>query len=99
MIHLDTLILKLLSEQEMYGHQVIAELDNRSNGYFKAKTGTIYPLLQSLEERKLVTSFSAQLYGRERKFYKITSAGREYLNAEISKWCEYSDTVNKIFEI
>lgn len=99
MPHLDTLILKLLSEQEMYGHQVIAELNSRSNGYFKAKTGTVYPLLQSLEEKKFVTSYTAPIYGRERKFYKITPAGKDYLLTEISHWREYSDTVNKIFEI
>ena len=98
MLHLDTLLLKTISGSEMYGHQIIAELDRKSNGYFKIKTGTIYPLLQSLENRKLLVSHTAQHLGRERKFYKITAAGDKYLNSEMLKWQEYANAVNCIFE-
>ena len=98
MLHFDTLILKTLSGEEMYGHQILAELDSRSNGYFKIKTGTIYPLLQSLEKRKYIVSHTAQHLSRERKFYRITTAGEEYLNCEILKWQEYTNAVNCVLE-
>jgi DNA-binding PadR family transcriptional regulator len=49
-------LLLLLSEKPMYGYEIIRELEKRFAGYWKPKTGTIYPALERLEENKLVTS-------------------------------------------
>ena len=46
------LVLKLLDGQDMYGYQMIEELSRRSERAFALKTGTLYPLLHSLEERQ-----------------------------------------------
>ena len=48
------LVLKLLDGQDMYGYQMIEELARRSERAFALKTGTLYPLLHSLEEKELV---------------------------------------------
>ena len=42
---LEILVLHLLSEQDMYGYQLIMALDERSQGMFKLKEGTLYPIL------------------------------------------------------
>ena len=47
------LVLALLKEQEMYGYQIIEELEKRSNQVFHLQEGTLYPLLHSLEKDKL----------------------------------------------
>ena len=47
------LVLKLLDGQDMYGYQMIEELSRRSERAFALKTGTLYPLLHSLEEKEL----------------------------------------------
>ena len=49
-------LLILLSERPMYGYEIIRELGKRFAGYWKPKTGTIYPALEKLEQDKLVTS-------------------------------------------
>ena len=49
-------LLILLSERPMYGYEIIRELEKRFSGYWKPKTGTIYPALEKLERAKLVTS-------------------------------------------
>ena len=49
-------LLILLSERPMYGYEIIKELAKRFAGYWKPKTGTIYPALERLEQDKLVTS-------------------------------------------
>src|SRR2546427_632522 len=49
-------LLLLLSEKPMYGYEVIRELEKRFSGYWKPKTGTIYPAFEKLEEGGLVTS-------------------------------------------
>ena len=43
-IHLDLMILKLLSKEEMYGYQIVSELKKISDEYFSLQTGTVYPL-------------------------------------------------------
>src|SRR5947209_2610746 len=49
-------LLILLSERPMYGYEIIKELEKRFSGYWKPKTGTIYPALEKIEQDKLVTS-------------------------------------------
>ena len=51
------LVLKLLDGQDMYGYQMIEELSRRSERAFALKTGTLYPLLHSLEEKELNRSY------------------------------------------
>jgi DNA-binding PadR family transcriptional regulator len=38
-------LLILLSEGPKYGYEIITELEKRFSGYWKPKTGTIYPAL------------------------------------------------------
>jgi Fe2+ or Zn2+ uptake regulation protein len=51
------LILKLLESRDMYGYQIIEELNRRSNNIFELKAGTLYPLLHSLRQKELLTSY------------------------------------------
>ena len=50
------LLLKLLSEKDMYGYEMIETLRERSQNVFELKAGTLYPLLHSLESRQLLAS-------------------------------------------
>ena len=45
----DFLVLHLLSREEMYGFQIIKKLFDTTDGEIEMKTGTLYPLLQALE--------------------------------------------------
>ena len=49
-VGIDSLLLCLLTQQPMYGYQIIDELHKRSQGYFKLKEGTLYPALHRLEK-------------------------------------------------
>ena len=42
------LILKLISEKDMYGYEMIDTLSKRSDNVFELKVGTLYPLLHSM---------------------------------------------------
>ena len=44
------LILKLLSEKDMYGYEMIDTLRQKSQNVFELKAGTLYPLLHSLDD-------------------------------------------------
>lgn len=47
--------LLLLSEQPMHGYQLIQEVSERSNGIWTPSPGSIYPVLQQLEDEGLVS--------------------------------------------
>ena len=51
------MLLKLLSEKDMYGYEMIETLRKRSENVFELKAGTLYPQLHSLEEKRYLDSF------------------------------------------
>ena len=93
----DMLVLSLINEMDMYGYQIIDELVKRSNHTFDLKTGTLYPLLHLLEQKKYVKSYEAEAStGKIRKYYQITDAGRKYLLLKQREWEEYANAVNRV---
>ena len=94
----ETLILSLLALESMYGYMLVKEIDSRSSGYFHLKEGTIYPALHRLERDKLVESswWEECPGGQTRRYYKITSRGRERLHSLIQEWDLFTSAVNLI---
>ncbi|MCI8628339.1 MAG: PadR family transcriptional regulator [Firmicutes bacterium] len=93
------LLLKLLEEKDMYGYMMIEELSKKSDNTFSLKAGTLYPLLHTMEEKELVTSYySNSNNGRQRKYYSITKKGKGHLKQKKEEWQQYSCTVNKILK-
>lgn len=98
-------LLILLSERPMYGYEIIKELGKRFAGYWKPKTGTIYPALEKLEQDKLVTSqreFREE--GPDRKHYALAKKGEAQLSQSVLRWIKmmemlehYRDTHDAIY--
>lgn len=83
-------LLELLQERPMHGYEMMKALEERSGGFYVASAGTIYPTLQMLEDRGLITSSQAE----GKKTYSITDLGRAFLGernkeeetAQSSRW-------------
>ena len=90
------LILKLLSEKDMYGYEMIETLSNRSDHTFELKAGTLYPLLHGLEERDWVEAYDAEAQGRVRRYYRLTDKGRKALAEKEESWNRYADAVRLV---
>lgn len=87
------LILKLLSEKDMYGYEMIETLKNRSNNVFELKAGTLYPLLHGLEDKGALTVYEKPVGAKVRKYYSITKQGRKALTEKEEEWRTYSHAV------
>ena len=86
------LVLSLLSGEDKYGYQMIAELDAKSDHTFTMKEGTLYPILHTL-----VRSYEkAAPSGRTRKYYHITKKGLRLLDTKKEEWTIFSQAVNAI---
>ncbi|MCI5499626.1 MAG: PadR family transcriptional regulator [Clostridiales bacterium] len=94
--HTSLLVLSLLKGQDLYGYQMITELERRSDHTFQMKEGTLYPVLKKLENGGHVTAYEAEVSGRTRKYYHITKKGLKQLAQETADWEEYAHGVNSV---
>lgn len=93
----DSLLLSLLEQQPMYGYQIVKELEERSQGYFKFKEGTLYPALHRLEKSGLITGqWQALPNRRQRRYYHITAKGEAKLTMEKLQWQDFLEAVKLI---
>lgn len=91
------MLLSLLQEKDCYGYEIIKEIEQRSNGVFQFKEGTLYPVLHRMESQGLVKSYKATAEtGKERKYYQITSKGKEQLAKEKEQWGVFTGSVQKV---
>ena len=91
------LVLGVLDGSEMYGYQIIKELERRSENVFSMKEGTLYPILHSLESEGYVTAYWEETESaRKRKYYRITDKGRRELLRQREEFEVYSGAVGKV---
>ena len=95
--HTALLVLSLLKGQDLYGYQMITELERRSDHTFEMKEGTLYPVLHSLERDGLVEAYQQEApTGRVRKYYHLPRRGASFLRSEAEAWNSYSSAVNAV---
>ena len=90
------LILKLLSEKDMYGYEMIDTLRQKSENVFELKAGTLYPLLHGLEEKGLLRVYEKAFSGKTRKYYSITKQGCSLLDQKAQEWKTYARAVGNV---
>jgi DNA-binding PadR family transcriptional regulator len=76
-------ILRLLTEKPMKGYEVITEVEDRTDGFWKPGPGSIYPMLESLKTERLIRSAAnpkRETSHRRGVILQITEKGREELN-------------------
>ncbi len=95
----DSLLLYSISQQPMYGYQIIKELERKSQGYFKFKEGTLYPALHRLERAGLILGKWRGLPGgRQRRYYHITDKGRYTLAEKRNQWQEFLAAMDLVLQ-
>lgn len=95
--HTELLVLTLLSGEDMYGYQIITELEKRSKNVFEMKEGTLYPVLHGLWKAGAVECYESEApTGRKRKYYHLTKRGRDALRAETEEWRSYARGVEAV---
>ena len=81
---LDICVLALLRKGDSYGYQIIKDV----KPYVDISESTLYPILRRLETAELLMVRSAEHNGRLRKYYHITDAGLERIEAFKAEWAE-----------
>ncbi len=94
---LDLLILKALSWGPMHGLGVLRWIEQASGDRLQITEGALYPALHRMEQRGwLEAEWGVTEKNREAKFYRLSTAGRRALTAELSKWTRYTEAVGLV---
>lgn len=91
------LVLNLLNTGDMYGYQIIKEIEKKSENIFTLKEGTVYPILHELESKGMIESYWEDTESaRKRKYYSLTDSGKKLLLEKHREWQIYSESMNKL---
>ena len=95
---LKPLVLSILSEGESYGYEIIQRVADLTGGKLKWTTGSLYPLLHTLENKDLLESFWKDAGpGPKRRYYRLTAKGKRSLASERKEWTCVNDALSTIW--
>jgi len=84
------------SEEPMYGYQIAKLLDDYSGDVSFMKQGALYPVLRQLESSGLLQStVEPSVSGPPRRYYEITTDGKETLVIWQGVWKQMKSFVDK----
>ncbi|UOQ44045.1 PadR family transcriptional regulator [Halobacillus salinarum] len=97
--HLDSIILRLIFEEDRYGYEISKEISSRTNDRFQIKEATLYAVFQRLVKKELIESYYGNFsQGGKRKYYRITTLGKAYLKEMIAEWKETKEIMDLFME-
>jgi PadR family transcriptional regulator, regulatory protein PadR len=88
----EMLILSALGEGKKHGYELAVSIESRSEGFFKFKHGTLYPILHKLEAKGFIKgAWKEEASLRKRKNYTLTPKGRRRLSVLQKEWEEFHE--------
>ena len=89
---MELLVLAMISREDSYGYQISQQMKTISN----LKDSALYPVLRRLAQNHYVDIYDRQFQGRNRKYYRITDAGRKQKAYLEQEWNSHIDAVKEI---
>lgn len=91
-------VLEILSRGRMYGYELSEAVESRSKGLLNLGRGTLYPLLYNLEAKGLIVAeWEEAESGRKRRYYSITSQGKEELARQKEQLLSLQQAIGLVF--
>ena len=85
-------VLLALAGEDMHGYAILKEVELRTGGKVRLSTGTLYGIIKRLLADGLIAELRARPAEREdderRKYYRLTSLGRQLAAAEAERMDE-----------
>ena len=95
----EILILATLLRGPHHGYQLALELEEKSDGAFRFKHGTLYPILHKLERDGLIRGrWLDEGMKRKRRSYQLTAKGRGHLASQREAWHGFVDSLFSVLE-
>ena len=95
--YLDMLLLKVLSEGDYYGYEIIQIFRELSNNVIDITAGNIYPVLYKMEEAGYIHSYAVKSGPKmQRYYYHLTDAGKGALEEMLVDYRTVTEATNSI---
>jgi PadR family transcriptional regulator, regulatory protein PadR len=96
---IELILLTLLRNKEMYGYQLVSELEKRGGDLFEVKEGTLYPVLYRLEDKGYIESYrDIPERGVPRKYYRLTKSGIAYEQMLLTEWRSFAAIIESFMD-
>ncbi len=89
---LDAMVLAIAEGEDAYGYMIAQRLRNIAS----QKEPSLYPVLKRLLEAGYLETYDQEYQGRNRRYYKITEAGRGQLLFYRKEWDEFKTAADEI---
>ena len=98
--HLESVILKLIIEKDMYGYQISNCISEKTEDRFKIKEATLYSVISRLQKKGLIAPYMGEKsHGGKRRYYTITPLGKAYYKQKIIEWKELKNILDTLLEV
>lgn len=86
-------VLALVNQKDRYGYELVEKISKK----IEISEGTIYPILRRLTQEKYFETYLKESNeGPPRKYYRITKAGRETVEKQLTDWTQFKRNVDFI---
>lgn len=96
---MEMVLLKILSQGDCYGYQIVQTLEQMSDGYIKVAEGTMYPILNRLLDEGYISD-EKRLVGKRqtRIYYHIEDKGIEHMHELYEEYLSMTHYINNIMK-
>jgi DNA-binding PadR family transcriptional regulator len=93
----DTIILAALTDNDSYGYQINKSIQEKTDNRYELKEATLYSAFRRLEESGMIYSYwGDKNTGARRRYYTLTSQGRQTYEKNKLDWQEAKDIIDKL---
>ena len=90
-------VLILLNKKPAHGYEIMKEINQRSQGFWRPTAGGVYPILSDLEKSGYIKGHWETQKNRRLKVYKITKSGDAILKRAVLKQTEIFKNISSLF--
>ncbi|MGA2607782.1 MAG: PadR family transcriptional regulator [Terriglobia bacterium] len=89
----------LIRGGEMHGYEIANSIQQISEDVLRVEEGSLYPALQRMLIKGWVTAKWGTTAGNRRaRYYRLTAAGRERLEAEVSQFDRVMQAITRVIQ-
>lgn len=94
---LEMLILRTLTLGSLHGYGIAQHIERSSEGVLQVPQGSLYPALERLLKKGLVTArWAKSPTGRRARYYTITDSGRARLEAKVADYERVTGAIGRV---
>lgn len=92
----ELVVLSVLTKKDMYGYEIVKEVEKLSDGCFTLPLGTLYPIFYRFSENGYISDYDEVSSKRLRKYYHLEAKGREYYEELLAEYKKISAGIEMI---